>query len=99
MFPDACILEYAEFEPWLGLGLKVQVWFSDIDPPKKLSVFGSDTVIAVVTCRRVRDFRAGEWAWQAIKLMHADCGGSTDGHWSFHVYRRVGAPALVQPPP
>jgi hypothetical protein len=39
LFPDACILEYTEFEPWLGLGLKVQVWFSDIDPPKKLSVF------------------------------------------------------------
>ncbi len=94
LFPNVCILDYMDLESWLSLGLNIQFWLSDIDPPRKLSVFSTNAQ-AVVTCQRVRAFRAGEWTWQVIKLAHAECGGATDGEWNFHVYKRPDAEALA----
>jgi hypothetical protein len=99
LFPNVMFLDCMEFEAGLSLGLSVQFWLSDIDPPRKLSVFCSDAVTGLVTCRRVGDFRAGEWIWQVIKLSHAECGGTTDGVWNFHVYKRSGTAALDTPLP
>jgi hypothetical protein len=49
--PNACILSYDECEKWLGLGLDIDFWLSDIDPPRKLSLFNSNTQATIVTCR------------------------------------------------
>jgi hypothetical protein len=58
VFPDVCILEYTDFECWMSLSLDVQFWLTDIDPPRKLSIFGTNAD-AIVACQRVRDFQGG----------------------------------------
>jgi hypothetical protein len=34
LFPNILILRYEECNKCVGLGIQVQVWFSDVDPPR-----------------------------------------------------------------
>jgi hypothetical protein len=89
LFPNVLILRYEECDKWLGLGVQVQVWFSEVDPPRKLSLFHSSSRALIVTARRARHVPKGEWNYLPICVIHSDCGGATDGSWMFHIYHQA----------
>lgn len=38
LFPNTLVVDYEASESWLTSGLEVKIWFSDIDPPRKLTM-------------------------------------------------------------
>lgn len=94
-FPETQVMTYNNQTTLCALGLGVDIWFCDTDPPRKLNLWGSEAMY-IVSERRVRHMPAG-WETTSHTLRHSDCGGVTTGCWRLHVYRRPGAPSLDQP--
>jgi len=65
----------------------VTIWFSDIDPPRCLSLWDSDATM-IVSLRRARHIRSSNWAMTPLHLNHVSCGGVTDGSWTVSVYHK-----------
>ena len=85
LFPDIEIVRYEGCEKGWGLG-DVQDWFSNVDPPRKLSWFHSATPSLIIICRAARHAPSNGWKYQQIHLRHSECEGATDGSLAFHVY-------------
>jgi len=90
-WPCAVVLEYEECYKWWTLGLEIEVQLSDVDPPRKLSLFECTYCNTVITCQRARLNPKG-WDWEMWEGVHTICGGATNGGWRFHFYRRQGLP-------
>ncbi len=54
LFPDTPVVNYEECENRLATATRIQVWLSDVDPPRRLRVFEGPEVRAVITMRRAR---------------------------------------------
>jgi len=91
--PNSVVEPYGVCEDRLGAAVNIQVWLSDVDPPRRLRVFDSPAVTLVVCGRRARNIGImGEvWDYQATLVAHSDVGGMTDGAWRIHVYTRKDA--------
>ncbi len=70
--------------------MEVHAWFSDVDPPRKLSLFHLVKSDPVVTCREARRGPGEGWSYQRVTLSHVKCSGTSDGAWAFHVYHPPG---------
>jgi hypothetical protein len=90
--PGVEVVLYDQCEDRLGAAANIQVWVSDIDPPRRLRLFESEAVRAVLTTRKVRrGVSLGEmWEHRALKVSHAGSGGMTDGSWVLHAYCQKG---------
>jgi hypothetical protein len=86
MLPHLNIVKYEEIEKCVRLGLEVDFWLSDVDPPRKLSLFESDQGSSIISRRRARHPPSKGWWYESFKLSHVECGGDMDGKWTFHVY-------------
>jgi hypothetical protein len=74
----------------------VDVWFCDVDPPSKLSLWVSHTQY-IITTRRARNTME-LWRFQHLALSHADCGGVTTGLWNLFIYSMPNDKLLLSPP-
>mmetsp|Transcript_10111 Transcript_10111/g.14603 ORF Transcript_10111/g.14603 Transcript_10111/m.14603 type:complete len:596 (-) Transcript_10111:44-1831(-) len=94
-FPDSVIVSLADCEKWTSLGMNSDVWLSDADPPRKLSLWDTNARM-IITRRRARHLPKGsEWVMSVRSLDHVSCGGVTDGSWTFYVYSRRNDPPLL----
>jgi hypothetical protein len=79
MLPHLNVVKYKEIDKYLGLGLKVDFWLSDVNPPRKLSLFELERGSTIICRRRARHSPSTGWWCQTVSLSHAECGGATDG--------------------
>ena len=91
-FPKSRIIDYDDWDNESSRGISVDVWFSDIDPPRKLNLWVSNANY-IITLRRARRCPSN-WSPSTESLSHADCGGVTTGEWTIYIYRRGGAAEL-----
>jgi hypothetical protein len=80
----------------LGCRLSIDVWLCDTEPPRGLKIFGESATsqVWIITCRRFRQTCPSGHSYHFFTLMHASCGGVTDGDWSVHVYKPIGVKEL-----
>jgi hypothetical protein len=76
LFPRVPVLRCEECENRLTIGVQVSVWFSDVDPPRRLRLFEAEPRPVVVTLRRAQQLPVGEkqFAYHWLSLQHSDCG-------------------------
>jgi len=87
-FPNSTVLIVDDnFNPSI-VQQGVSIWFSDIDPPRILQVWNSDALV-IITQRRARHIQGREWCMRPITIMHAQCGGVTDGKWVLNLYYKA----------
>jgi hypothetical protein len=91
-FPAAKVINWSEVVMGEISSIQVDVWFTDMDPPRKLNVWVTETLF-IVTMRRARSVPQ-DWKYQAITLMHRNCGGVTTGEWTLYIYSRSNSPVL-----
>jgi hypothetical protein len=91
-FPKSRIIDYDDWDNESSRGISVDVWFIDIDPPRKLNLWVSNANY-IITLRRARRCPSN-WSPSTESLSHADCGGVTTGEWTIYIYRRGGAAEL-----
>jgi len=96
--PGVCLVTVSEVAASFILGQDLDVWVSDIDPPRKLRFLDVCKPLVFVSSRRLRQSTPGGYSYQCVKLRHSDCGGVTDSVWTFYVYRR-GQPRDSNMPP
>jgi hypothetical protein len=96
MFPGTPIVSYDECENRMAIATKIQVWFSDVDPPRRLRVFEGDDVRAVIAMRWARALPNNLFVYQPVRLTHKGYGGMIDGEWQIHVYLQIGGWEVVK---
>ncbi len=97
-FPDTPVVAYEECENRLATATRIQVWFSDVDLPRRLRVFEAAAVRAVISMRRARALlKDNSFIYRPLQLAHQRCGGMTDGEWKVHLYLRDGAWEIASP--
>jgi len=94
-FPGAEIVDVDKCEPWKISGAEIDVWYSDVDPPRKLNIWVSRASY-IISSRRARNLASG-WVENTVKLSHAECGGVTTGVWPFFLYRRLSSESFAKP--
>ncbi len=94
-FPSANVVKYEACEPWHVTSSPIDVWYSDVDPPRKLNIWVSRADY-IVTFRRARLAPTG-WSKRRLTLNHEACGGVTTGEWSFFLYHRCKARPFDNP--
>jgi len=95
-FPESVIVMFDECEKWTSLGVESDVWLSDADPPRKLSLWDTNAQM-IITRRRARYLPKNStsiWSMTFKSIDHVSCGGLTDGAWGFYIYSRQNGPAM-----
>jgi hypothetical protein len=87
LFPGAVVILFEAGLTLSGPLSKINIWFSDIDPPRSLALWASDAEF-VVTSRRARHVNDPSWKMEPRKISHTQCGGASDGEWVFFVYSK-----------
>ena len=93
-FPDSSVVLFENCVKWTSIGVSSTVWFSDADPPRKLSLWDTDSKL-IITRRRARRAPSHSWSMTTTSIAHTACGGVTDGRWTFYVYSRIPSPHLT----
>ncbi len=93
MFGDVNIYEGVD-ESIEGLGCKVtpMVWLCDVEPSRRLKVWGTaeDNCMTLVCLRRLRQAIPVGFSYRRVRLEHRDCGGLSDAMRWMHVYHGYG---------
>ncbi len=79
MFPGTPIVSYDECENRMAIVTKIQVWFSDVDSPRRLRVFKGNEVRAVIAMQRAQALPNNLFVYQPVQFPHKGCGGMMDG--------------------
>ncbi len=87
LFPAVPVWKYDECENRLGLMLEVDVWISNVDPPRRLRLFEARLGYIIVTARRARRASEDFQSCQRLSLSHVQCRGATNGTWNFYIYQ------------
>jgi len=87
-FPNSKVVSYEQCLKWSSLGVTSSIWLSDVDPPRKLSLWDTSALF-IVTRRRARHIPNSLWKSEFLKASHVACGGVTDGSWDINVYRKT----------
>jgi hypothetical protein len=96
-FPKADIIEYTDSFDWQLLESNVNVWLSDVAPPRRLKLWDSSAIL-IVLGRRARHLQpSSSWKMTPFPVSHASCGGVTDGSWDIYIYSRLSAHNLLMP--
>jgi len=95
-FPDTHIIDKDDQKAG-GTNHEVNAWFSEVDPPRKLRIWES-TAYLVVSTKRVRHIPNSWWRMSPSTLHHVDCGGVSDGSWTFYIYTRTSSPVSLLTP-
>jgi hypothetical protein len=95
LFPEASVERIlpGEIHDRVLKGVQVDIWLSDIEPPRRLSLFNQYPSAPVITRRRARYEVGVTHGYQFFRVPHVDCGGVTDATWEIHVYLPRGTPA------
>jgi hypothetical protein len=70
LFPTVLVWRYDECENRVDLLLEVDVWLSDVDPPRKLRLFEARFGHIIVTSRRAQRVSEDFPSFQRLSLMH-----------------------------
>jgi hypothetical protein len=85
-FPETQLMEYESWDPF-GTHLEgISLWISDVNLPRQLPVYNVKPCPLLLTMRRIRHNLSEVYEYQYITLNHSDCGGVSDGSWSFPFY-------------
>jgi hypothetical protein len=91
LFPNAVVMDGTQGTKASLQFTKIDYWFSDIDPPRCLSLWESNTSY-IVTARRVRHIPDSLWTMEPIVISHCALGGVTDGEWTCYIYSKASSP-------
>jgi hypothetical protein len=91
-FPSARVIDLTEASMAVNSAMRVDVWFADMDPPRKLNLWVTQARF-IVTMRRARN-APSSWKYQPITLSHIECGGITSGTWNTYIYSSRDEPLL-----
>ena len=90
MYPEVVVINCGASNEGCGVRMveldKVDVCFSDVDPPGRLNIWEL-AGCSVITSRRCRRVPKG-WNEEVSGVCHTDCGGVTDFRGHVHVYTR-----------
>jgi hypothetical protein len=90
LFPDSMVILHETGLILPELLCKINIWFSDIDPPRSLALWTSDAQFVIMS-RRARHVNDPLWKMEPRKIAHLQCGGATTGEWVFYLYSRGNA--------
>jgi hypothetical protein len=96
-FPMAIVVEYERINGCEASVACIEVWFSDLDPPRKLNLWTSQAHF-IITSRRARTV-SKPWRFHLLPISHTACGGVTSGSWIFYIYHKDEKLAVIKPAP
>jgi hypothetical protein len=94
-FPRAKVVEYDDVKFTDIIAANAEVWFSDLDPPRKLNLWITQARF-IITSRRARTVPE-PWKFQMMSLSHVECGGITTGVWEFYIYSQSPEDKISRP--
>jgi hypothetical protein len=86
-FPKAKVIDTDSVD-WTVADHNKTIWLSDVDPPRKLRLWESQTRLVILRHRARHLPTSTSWRMTPLTISHLSCGGVTDGSWMVYIYSR-----------